>query len=97
MHIVHVFFHLKPEYIEEFKKASMENAQNSGKEAGVVSFDVLQQQDDSSKFIFVEIYQTPNDQIAHRETEHYKKWRQLTGDMMAETYKAIIYKNLISE
>lgn len=91
MHIVHVYFHVKPEHIETFKIASIENAQNSRKEAGVISFDVLQQQDDSARFKFVEIYHTPDDQIKHRGTEHFKKWRQLIEEMLEEQYTPLKY------
>ncbi|HVJ48433.1 putative quinol monooxygenase [Desulfitobacterium sp.] len=97
MLIVHVFFHVKPEQVEEFKKASMENAQDSIKETGVISFDVLQQQDDSSRLLFVEIYRAPHDQSKHRETEHYKKWRQSIEDMLAEPYTAIKYNNISAD
>lgn len=94
MHIVHVYFHVKPEHIEDFIKASMENAKNSREETGVIRFDVLQRQDDSTLLMFVEIYKTPDDQLKHRETEHFKKWRQLIGDMLEEQYTAQKYHSV---
>lgn len=94
MHIVHVHFQIKPEHIEDFKKASMENAESSRQEAGVIHFDILQQQDDPSRLMFVEIYKTPDDQLRHRETEHFKKWRQLIGEMLEEQYTAQKYNSV---
>lgn len=58
MVIVHVHVNVKPEFIEAFKQASLENAQNSVKEPGIARFDVLQEQDDPTKFVLLEVYRT---------------------------------------
>ncbi len=84
MLVVFVFAHVKPEYIEEFKKASLDNASNSIKEAGVVRFDVFQQKDDPNRFTLVEIYKSEADPPRHRETAHYLRWRDAVAPMMAE-------------
>jgi quinol monooxygenase YgiN len=55
MFIVHVFVHVKEDQIEAFKQASLENARNSIKESGIARFDVVQQQDDPTRFILVEV------------------------------------------
>jgi autoinducer 2-degrading protein len=86
MFIVHVSFQVKEEHILKFKKASIENAKNSIREEGVVRFDVLQQQDDPSRFVFAEAYKTPEDQLKHRETEHFKVWRSTILDLLKEPY-----------
>lgn len=84
MFIVHVFVHVKADRIDAFKSASVENARNSVQEPGIARFDVVQQQDDPARFILVEVYRTPNDPAKHKETAHYKKWRDTVADMMAE-------------
>ena len=56
MYIVHVFVHVKPEFVEAFKAASLDNAQNSVQEPGVRRFDVIQELDDPSRFVLVEVY-----------------------------------------
>ncbi len=84
MHIVHVHVHVKPDQVEIFKMATIENAQNSIKESGVARFDVIQNQDDPTKFILIEIYRTIEDSVKHKETAHYKKWRDTVAPMMAE-------------
>ena len=43
MFIVHVFVHVKPDDVEAFKKATIENAHNSVQEPGIARFDVVQQ------------------------------------------------------
>jgi len=94
MFIVHVFVHVKSKKVEEFKSASMENARNSLKEPGIARFDVIQQQDDPSRFVLVEVYRTANDPARHKETQHYLKWREIVEDMMVEPRRAIKYQNI---
>ncbi len=79
-----VYVHVKPEFVEAFKNAAVANAKNSIKEPGIVRFDVIQQEDDPTRFILVEVYRTADAQAAHRETVHYKTWRDAVADMMAE-------------
>lgn len=94
MFIAHVFVTVKEEHIEAFKEASFENARNSVGEPGVARFDVIQQQDDATKFVLLEVYRTPEDPAKHKETAHYQKWRDTVADMMAEPRYAIKYNNL---
>jgi len=82
--IVHVIIHVKPEFVSAFTAATIENAQNSLQEPGVTRFDLLQQQDNPDRFLLIEIYKSPEDAALHKETEHYKKWRDTVADMMAE-------------
>ena len=91
MHIlhVHVHVHVKQEQIEAFKQATIENAQGSVQEPGVARFDVMQYADDPTRFILIEHYKAPEDQIKHRETPHYQKWRDTVADMMAEPRTAV--------
>jgi len=93
MLIVHVQVHVKSEFVEEFKTVSIENAQNSVLEPGVVRFDVIQQQDDPSRFVLVEIYRTADDSTHHKETAHYRKWRDTVAEMMAEPRSSFKYTN----
>lgn len=86
MHIVHVFISVKEGFILQFVEATIENAQNSLEESGVVRFDVLQQQDEPSEFMLEEIYISSDDQLKHRETEHFKKWKETTAKMIAKPY-----------
>ena len=97
MFIVHVFVHVKPDKVEEFKSTSLENASNSVKEPGIARFDVIQQQDDPSRFVLVEVYRTSDDPARHKETQHYQKWRDTVEDMMAEPRRAIKYHNIFPD
>jgi autoinducer 2-degrading protein len=97
MFIVHVFAHVKEDRIEDFKQATSENARNSINEPGIARFDVVQQQDDTTRFILVEVYRTPEDPAKHKETEHYKKWRDTVADMMAEPRTSIKLTNVFPD
>jgi len=94
MQIIHVHVSVKPEFIEAFKQATIENARNSVKEPGIAHFDVLQQIDNPTKFILVEIYKTAGAPGAHKETAHYKLWRDAVMKMMSEPRQGIKYVNI---
>ena len=97
MNIVLVHVRVKPEFVEAFKQASVENASNSVQEAGIARFDVIQQNDDPARFILVEVYKTAEASAAHKETAHYAKWRDTVAEMMAEPRQGIKYTNIFPE
>ncbi len=97
MFIVHVFVHVKPDAIEAFKQATIENAKNSIKEPGIARFDMIQQLDDPSRFVLVEVYRTSDDPAKHKETAHYKKWRETVESMMAKPRTNIKYANIFPD
>jgi (4S)-4-hydroxy-5-phosphonooxypentane-2,3-dione isomerase len=91
MHIVQIQIHVKPESVEEFRKATIENARASVQEPGIARFDFVQQQDDPTRFVLVEAYRTPEAPAAHRATAHYAKWRDTVESMMAEPRQRALY------
>ena len=93
MYIVHVLVHVKDDQVEAFRAASLENAQSSVREPGVARFDVIQQRDDATRFVLVEVYRTPDDPARHKETAHYKTWRGTVESMMAAPRSNIKYDN----
>ncbi len=94
MYIVHVHAHVKLEQVETFKTATIENAQNSVKESGIARFDVIQNQDDPSRFVLIEVYRTIEDSARHKETAHYLKWRDAVASMMAEPRTSVKFNNI---
>jgi quinol monooxygenase YgiN len=93
MLIVHVHIHVKPELVEAFVAASLENARNSVQEPGVARFDVVQQADDPTRFVLVEVYRGPEAAAQHKETAHYARWRDTVAEMMAEPRYSVKYAN----
>src|ERR1700750_303318 len=94
MLIVHVHVRVKPESIEAFRRASIENAQQSVKEVGIARFDVLQDSNDASQFLLVEVYRNSEAPAQHKETPHYQSWRDAVAEMMAETRTSLKYNNV---
>jgi autoinducer 2-degrading protein len=97
MFIVHVYVHVKPGTEESFKSATVENARNSVQESGIARFDVVQQQDDPSRFVLVEVYRTEADAAKHKETPHYLTWRDTVADMMAEPRSSTKFSDIFPD
>ena len=84
MHIVHVFVHVIADQVDAFKAATL----------GIARFDVIQQIDDPTRFVLVEVYRTPEAPAQHKETAHYLRWRETVAPMMAEPRTSIQYTNI---
>jgi len=83
MQVVHVHVQVRPESIEAFRQATVENAQNSVAEPGIARFDVIQDASNPAHFVLVEVYRTSEARAHHKATAHYEKWRDAVADMMA--------------
>jgi (4S)-4-hydroxy-5-phosphonooxypentane-2,3-dione isomerase len=94
MFIVHVQVQVKPEAVEAFKQATLANARASAQEPGVARFDVVQQQDDPTRFVLVEVYRDAAAAAAHKETAHYPVWRDAVAGMMAVPRTGVKYNNV---
>ncbi len=66
MLIIHVHVRVKPESIDAFRTATLENARHSIEEPGIARFDVLQQSDDPSRFLLIEVYRNSEAPGQHR-------------------------------
>jgi quinol monooxygenase YgiN len=96
MLIVHVHVRVKPECIEAFKVATIENARQSVQEPGIARFDVVQQPDDPARFVLVEVYRDAAAPVRHKETTHYLTWRDAVADMMAEPRRSVKFNGIYS-
>jgi len=97
MLVVHVHVHVRPEHLEAFKAASLANARASVREPGVARFDVVQQADDPTRFVLVEVYRTPAAPAAHKETAHYQAWRDAVAPMLAEPRTSVKFANVFPD
>ena len=95
--VVHVHARVKPDAIEAFRAASIDNAQNSLREPGVARFDVVQSTEDPTRFVLVEVYRTADAPAAHKATAHYARWRDAVADLMAEPRTSARYVNVAPE
>jgi autoinducer 2-degrading protein len=94
MIVVHVHVRVLSDFIEAFKQATVENARNSVLEPGIARFDVIQQVDDPTRFVLVEVYRTTDASTAHKQTAHYAKWRDTVQDMMAQPRSSVKFNNV---
>ena len=94
MYIVHVHVHVGPEHVAAFREAAARNASHSVREPGCLRFDVLQSKDDATRFVLVEAYRDDAAVAAHRETAHYKEWRDAVAPMMAEPRRGDRYDSV---
>jgi len=97
MLIVHVHVRVKQECVEAFKQASIENARDSIREPGIARFDVVQQQDDATRFVLVEVYRSDDAPARHKETAHYARWRDTVAPMMAEPRSSVKFNNVFPD
>jgi quinol monooxygenase YgiN len=94
MQIVHVEIQIKPESMDAFLEATIENARNSLQEPGILRFDFLQHSEDPTRFLLYEVYKTAEDIDLHKQTAHYLKWRDSATEMMAQPRVGTKYRNI---
>ena len=93
MLILLVNIHVKPESVEAFRAATIENARNSALEPGIARFDFIEHADDPARFSLWEVYRDEKAVGDHKLTAHYAKWIETVTDMMAEPRTRVWYKN----
>jgi len=93
--IVHVY--VKPEFINDFIKATRDNHKNSIQEPGNLRFDILQDAKDPGKFVLYEAYETEAAVLAHKETAHYATWRDTVAPWMEKPREGIKHTMLFPE
>ena len=84
MYVVCVTIHLKPDKIDQFREAILDNARNTRLESGNLRFDVLQGEDDPARFFLYEVYRAKEDFAAHQQTAHYARWRDAAANMVIQ-------------
>jgi quinol monooxygenase YgiN len=97
MFIVHVHVQVKPACLADFKAATLANARASVQEPGVARFDVVQQTDDPTRFVLVEVYRDAAAAAAHKETPHYPVWRDTVAAMMAVPRTSVKFNNVFPD
>ena len=94
MHVTVVHVHVKEENIGAFIEATKNNHEASVEEPGNRRFDILQDANEASHFILYEAYASPEDAAAHKDTNHYKAWRETVANMMAKPREGIKFQGL---
>ena len=97
MLIVHVHIRVKPEHREAFVAATLINARASVRESGIARFECIQEADEPTHFLLIEIYRTAEDPARHKATTHYAAWRDAVEPMMAEPRRSVKYVAVTSD
>ena len=84
MYVVAVTIFVKPEFVDDFVKATLDNARNTRKEPMNVRFDVLRAQDDLTRFMLYEAYTAKEGFAQHQQTPHYARWKEAVAEWMAQ-------------
>ena len=87
--VVSIF--IKPEFVEDFITATIENHKNSVQESGNIRFDVVQCSTDPTRFLLYEVYESEEASEAHRQSAHFAKWLDTVTDMMTKPREGIQY------
>lgn len=94
MFVVAVTIFVKPEFVEQFKEATLDNARNTRKEPGNARFDVLQAEDDPTRFLLYEAYHVREGFMEHQATPHYARWKAAVADWMAQPRSAARHQSV---
>lgn len=88
---------VKPEHVEDFIRATIENHRNSVREPGNMRFDFLQCADDSTRFLLYEAYDSVESATDHKKTAHYAAWRDTVAPWMAKPREGISHRVICPE
>ncbi len=94
MLILQVNIHVKPEYLDAFRAATIENARHSRQEPGIARFDLIQHSDDPNRFLLMEVYRSEEAAAAHKLTPHWALWTDTVANMVAEPRTRAWYKTV---
>src|SRR4051812_39789132 len=85
MHIVLVQVTVKKEMLAEFERAILHNARQSiAHDPGCLRFDVSQSYDDPTRWVFYEVYDTPDAHAAHRQSAHFVEYQAVADRAVVE-------------
>lgn len=91
MYVVHVMLRIKPDKVEEFKEFARLDHEGTRTEPGNLRFDVLQSEDDPTRFMLYEVYRDPEAVTAHRQTPHLAHWMAHIDEYTVEPRVATRY------
>ncbi len=83
--------HIKEEFIKPFIEATEKKYMKSIAERGCIRFDVLQMEDDSTRFVIYKIYEYRDDCEKHMTFDHYFEWKEKTKPMLVEPLEEMIF------
>ncbi|HEY8201229.1 MAG TPA: putative quinol monooxygenase [Actinomycetota bacterium] len=86
-----------PEQVDAFLDATFTHARATRQEPGNVRFDVLQHNEDPSRFCLYEAYRDRESFQAHQQSPHYLTWRPTVAPFMAAPRVGDQYRSLFPD
>jgi autoinducer 2-degrading protein len=80
VHVVVGFHKIKTERLDTYLENIKLHSRNSAGEPGCVRYEVLQDTEDPTVFCLIEAFQDEPAFLAHRASDHYKWWMELSAD-----------------
>jgi len=94
MHVTLVHIRVKPDHLDAFIDATRRNHEASTREPGNRRFDVIRSIDEPDRFVLYEAYVDEAAAAAHKQTDHYRAWREVAEPMIAEPRRGVRYDGL---
>ena len=94
MYVVCVTIWVKSGFEQKFIEATRDNHEHTRKEPGNLRFDVLQKEDEPTRFFLYEAYRTAGDFDNHKQTAHYQRWSKTVADWMAKAREGVRHASL---
>lgn len=94
MFVTLVHCHVKQARLDAFIEATRVNHEASILEPGNLRFDVIQLEEDPTRFVLYEWYVDEAAVAEHRTMPHYHAWREATADCFEEPRYGIRYRGL---
>jgi len=94
MYIVTVTIWVKPEFVDPFVEATLDNAKNTRLETGNLRFDLSRCESEPGRFLLYEVYRTKDDFTAHQQTPHYFRWKERVADYMAQPRQGVKHHSI---
>ncbi len=86
----------KPGKEAEFKEKMTAQAKRClANEPGCLQFDVVQDPKNATRFVMIEVYKDDAAIKAHQDTQHYKDFRPVVGELVAD--RKIEVLNMVSD
>jgi (4S)-4-hydroxy-5-phosphonooxypentane-2,3-dione isomerase len=85
MVILQVELYVKPEYVDAFKAATIQNGNESRQESGNLRFELLEDSTNPTRFMLTEIYLDEAAMNVHFNSPHFQEWRAaVAGHFVAD-------------
>ena len=91
LHIHAIEIDVVPGQVDNYLAALKENGAASVKEPGCREFDIAVSQKDANHVFIFEVYENAAAAEAHTATEHFKKYKAITKDMVAKREAKLLW------